>query len=52
MPEPVKPPDSTPKAPARPVAPAPAKVDPVALAEAHLRKVDMAKQRAILKQLT
>jgi hypothetical protein len=50
MSEPVKPSDSTPAPPTTSVAPA--KVDPVDAAEAHLAGLDMAKQRAIVKALT
>ena len=51
MSEPRTPPDRTPAAPAPPP-PASAKVDPVEAAEAHLAKLDMAKQRAIVRSLT
>lgn len=50
MSEHVKLSDSTPAPPTTSVAPA--KVDPVAAAEAHLARLDMAKQRAIVRALT
>jgi hypothetical protein len=50
MPEPITQSDSTPAPPTTSVAPA--KVDPVEAAEAHLAGLDMAKQRAIVKALT
>jgi hypothetical protein len=52
MPEPATPPDNTPATPAPATYGQGGKVDPVEAAEAHLAKLDMAKQRAIVKNLT
>ncbi len=51
MSEPATPQDSTPPAPPT-TALASTKNDPVEAAEAHIAKLDMAKQRAIVKNLT